>query len=292
MSRDFPETARPGVKVQPPKGENNRWKAMFTLCLVLLMSPIRWAAYYSDVPPAGGFRDFQMLILDSVYHPPLDELSRGRTLLGYISVGEIEQTRSPFKPAKAKGVLAGENENWKGSFFVDVRSTWWVDQVKIAVRHALDQGFDGVFLDTIDDAEYLEDKDAAVFRGMKDAMVRLIVEIRREFPAIPIAVNRGYAIVPKIGPSVDFILGESVFSDYDFASKSYRRVPQKDYAEQVNVLKAARQRNPKLNVLTLDYWDPKDAAGISRIYREQRTNGFSPYVSTVELDRILREPIP
>ena len=252
---------------------------MFTLCLVLLMSPIRWAAYYSDVPPAGGFRDFQMLILDSVYHPPLDELSRGRTLLGYISVGEIEQTRSPFKPAKAKGVLAGENENWKGSFFVDVRS-------------ALDQGFDGVFLDTIDDAEYLEDKDAAVFRGMKDAMVRLILEIRREFPAIPIAVNRGYAIVPKIGPSVDFILGESVFSDYDFASKSYRRVPQKDYAEQVNVLKAARQRNPKLNVLTLDYWDPKDAAGISRIYREQRTNGFSPYVSTVELDRILREPIP
>jgi len=265
---------------------------MLTLYLVLLISPIRWAAYYSDVPPAGGFRDFKLLILDSVYHPPLGELKRGRTLLGYVSVGEIEQTRSPFEPAKAKGVLAGENENWKGSFFVDVRSTWWVDQVKIAVRHALDQGFDGVFLDTIDDAEYLEDKDAAVFRGMKDAMVRLILEIRREFPAIPIAVNRGYAIVPKIGPSVDFILGESVFSDYDFASKSYRRVPQKDYAEQVNVLKAARQRNPKLNVLTLDYWDPKDAAGISRIYREQRTNGFSPYVSTVELDRILREPIP
>ena len=72
---------------------------MYTLFLVLLMSPIRWAAYYSDVPPAGGFRDFQMLILDSVYHPPLDELSRGRTLLGCISVGEIEQTQGNRHPS-------------------------------------------------------------------------------------------------------------------------------------------------------------------------------------------------
>src|SRR5262249_34184681 len=154
----------------------------------------------------------------------------------YVSIGEIEQTRGPFKTAKDKGVIAGENENWKGSFFVDVRSAWWVNQVKLAVRSALSQGFHGVFLDTVDDAEYLEDKDARAFRGMKDAMAKLILEVRREFPSIRIAVNRGYAILPKIESSVDFVLGESVLADYDFASKSYRRVPQNDYAEQLKVL--------------------------------------------------------
>src|SRR2546426_6660046 len=157
---------------------------MFTLYLALLLSPMRWAAYYSDGQPAEGFSGFQLLILDGDYHPPLGELRKGRSLLGYVSIGEIEQTRSPFKAAKARGVIVGENQNWKGSFFVDVRSAWWTARVKLLVQQAVSQGFQGVFLDTVDDAEYLESKDASEFRGMKDAMAQVILEVRRGFPAI------------------------------------------------------------------------------------------------------------
>ena len=56
--------------------------------------------------------------------------------------------------------------------------------------------------------------------------------------------------------------------------------------------KCSKRRNSKLEIFTLDYWDPADPAGIARIYREQRDNGFEPYVSTVELDRIIPEPEP
>jgi hypothetical protein len=45
-------------------------------------------------------------------------------------------------------------------------------------------------------------------------------------------------------------------------------------------------------VFTLDYWNPEDAAGIRRIYRTERANGFHPYVATIKLDRIVREPRP
>ena len=125
---------------------------------------------------------------------------------------------------------------------------------------------------------------------MQDAMARLIIDIRREFPNIPIAVNRGYSLLPKIAPSIDYLLGECVRADYDFSTKTYHRVSQQDYAEQVQILKSAKQRNPKLTILTLDYWNPRDAAGIARIYDEQRANGFSPYVSTIGLNEIIRGP--
>lgn len=44
--------------------------------------------------------------------------------------------------------------------------------------------------------------------------------------------------------------------------------------------------------MTLDYWNPADTAGLRRIYRAQRANGFLPYVATVELDRLVPEPGP
>src|SRR5258708_6092452 len=118
---------------------------MSIVFLALLLFPIRWAAYYSDVQPAGGFSEFQLLILDSDSHRDLASLARDRTLLGYISIGEVENARAHFNLAKAKGVLAGENQNWTGSFFVDVRNPWWTEQVKTLTRQALQRGFHGVF---------------------------------------------------------------------------------------------------------------------------------------------------
>ncbi len=85
-------------------------------------------------------------------------------------------------------------------------------------------------------------------------------------------------------------LGESVFADYDFDNKTYRLVEPALYAGQVATLKAAKARFPNLRVMTLDYWNPEDAAGVARIYAEQRRNGFNPYVGTIDLDQIVWEP--
>ena len=68
-------------------------------------------------------------------------------------------------------------------------------------------------------------------------------------------------------------LGESVFADYDFDTKRYQRVPDALYREQVGILKDAQRRYPELDVYTLDYWDPEDAAGLTAIYAEQQANG-------------------
>jgi uncharacterized protein (TIGR01370 family) len=252
----------------------------------------RWAAYYSDQARAEEFRDYGLVVFDADRHPPLSALAAGgTTVLGYLSLGEIERHRAWFADLRQTGVLLGENRNWPGSYYIDLRDPGWhrivIDRLVPAM---LAQGFGGVFLDTLDDAIELERLDPGGRRGMTAAAVSLVKELRRTFPDITVMMNRGYALLPEVGGLIDIALGESVCGTYDFERKVYRAVPAAEYREQVQLLKQARKRNPALRICSLDYWDPADREGIRRIYREERANGFDPYVATVGLDQLMKEP--
>jgi hypothetical protein len=118
----------------------------------------------------------------------------------------------------------------------------------------------------------------------------LVKEIRKAAPAATLMVNRGYDLLPQIAGNINIALGESVYGTYDFATKTYRRVPEPGYREQVALLSKLKSINPSLRICTLDYWNPADRDGIRRIYREERSHGFDPYVATISLDQLIREP--
>jgi uncharacterized protein (TIGR01370 family) len=257
-------------------------------------APIRWAVYYSDRAGIEALLGYDLLILDSDTHPHLQPLlARNKTILGYLSLGEAEDFRSYFAEVKADGILLDENQNWKGSHLVDLRDERWVRRiVHQIIPDIVRQGFNGLFLDTLDNAVELERRDPLKYAGMKSAAAALVSAIRAQHPGLKLMVNRGYELLPLLDQHVEMVLGESVFATYDFASKKYRPTPRDEYLEQVRLLNEARQRRPELMVFTLDYWNPEDAAGIRRIYRTERANGFHPYVATIKLDRIVREPRP
>lgn len=251
-----------------------------------------WAVYYADAAPLAAFQPYRLLVLDSRTHPPLQPLAdRGKTLLGYLSVGEVETHRPWFDRVKGWGILDQENPNWPGSFYVDVRDRRWVKLVvEDLIPAILREGFHGVFLDTLDNPPHLERTDPKRWRGMTDAAAALVRAIRRNWPDIGLMQNRGYEILPQTAPLLSHALGESVYAGWDFAAKRPHRQSAEDYRFQVDALKAAGALNPQLGLHTLDYWTPSDAAGVRAIYDLQRANGFSPYVATVELDRLIPEP--
>jgi polysaccharide biosynthesis protein PelA len=271
------------------------------LCLLLFpagsrsaQDPIRWAVYYSDRAGLEELLRYDILVLDSDAHPQLQPLlAQDKTILGYLSLGEAEDFRSYFAEVKADGILLDENQNWKGSHLVDLRDERWVRRVVHQIIPGIvREGFNGLFLDTLDNAVELERRDPVKFAGMKSAAAALVRAIREQHPGLKLMVNRGYELLPLLDQYVEMVLGESVFTTYDFASKKYRPTPRDEYLEQVRLLNEARQRRPELMVFTLDYWNPEDAAGIRRIYRTERANGFHPYVATIKLNRIVREPRP
>ncbi len=149
------------------------------------------------------------------------------------------------------------------------------------------QGFHGVFLDTLDNAAYLERTDPVKYRSMIEGAARLVRTIRRHYPYLTIMINRAYELLPHIGAEIDMVAGESVRAQYDFEGQRYRRTSEKAYVWQVRQLHAAKKRHPKLKLFSLDYWDPEDAKGVAEIHAIQRKNGFNPYVSVLKLDRLL-----
>lgn len=255
-------------------------------------APMPWAVYYAAELPPSAFYGYDLLVFESERYPPLEPLvDRRKTVIGYLSLGEVNEARPYFAEVKAESLFRGENENWKGSFFVDVRDPRWTKRVvEELVPEILRRGFQGIFIDTLDNPGHLERLDAKANAGMLEAAARLVRTLRRNFPRMIIVLNRGYDLLPAVERDIDMVLGESVYADYDFTEKRYGKVDEATYRQQVEILQAAARRQPRLKVLTLDYWDPNDAKGIAEIYRIQTANGFSPYVATVELDRLVPRP--
>lgn len=252
----------------------------------------RWAVCYNDSPSSFDLAAYDVVVLDPDRHPPLAAITdRGKTALAYLSLTQIGRHRSVFPALQASGVVLEAHAVWTDAHYLDFRRPEWTRTViEDLVPQAIGAGFTGLFLDTLDDAEFLERRNPVRYRGMRRAAVELVKAIRHHYPQVVLMVNRGYAVVPEIAGTIDILLGESVLTTFNPATKAYRRVSPSDVEWQWNALRQARSLNPALKVFTLDYWDPADEEGVRRLYREERANGFAPYVATPLLDKLVKEP--
>lgn len=253
---------------------------------------LRWAVDYGAATDPALARSYHLLVLEPDHaRAPAPLRGADAVLLGYLSMGEVERSRPFVAGLEAQGALSGANPNWPDARYVDLRHPAWraavLDRLVPAI---LDRGFDGVFLDTLDNAEALERADPEGNAGMIAAAASLLAEMRRRFPDAIIMMNRGYALLPAAAASVDIVLGEAMASRWSFAAKRYEAVSADDWMWQATRLRAAKTVNPALVLTTLDYWDPADRAGAAALYARERAAGFAPYVSVLALDRIVPEP--
>lgn len=252
----------------------------------------KWVVYYTDDASSQAFLPYELVVLDSHRHPPIAPLvEKKKRILAYLSLGEIERKRSFYTHAKKAGIILQENPNWPGSYFVDLRQKFWVKHIiEEQIPDLLHKGFNGVLIDTLDNAIHLESTNPSKYRGMTNAAKLLVKAIRYHYPNITIMVNRGFEILPDIGDEIDMVLAESIYSQYDFKEKNYRLVDEKTYKNYLKTLHKLKGKFPNLRIYTLNYWDPDDKTTIQAIYKLQRKEGFIPYVSTIGLSNIIQEP--
>ncbi|WP_235512226.1 MULTISPECIES: endo alpha-1,4 polygalactosaminidase [unclassified Sphingomonas] len=253
---------------------------------------LRWAVDYGPATDPVLARRYQLLVLEPHHPRPIAPLrGEGAVLLGYVSLGEVEKRRPYFAALDRAGALGIANPDWPDARRADLRHPAWtatvVDQI---VAQILQRGYDGIFIDTMDNAEAMERQDPLGAKDMVAAGARLIVAIRTRFPAIRIMLNRGYALLDRVAPSIDYVLGESMASRWNFATKRYDMLSDSDWQWQADRLRAAKAINPALVVTTLDYWDMADRGPVAKLYARERAAGFAPYVSTLALDRLWPEP--
>lgn len=248
-----------------------------------------WAVLYHSGTPITDLFNIDLLVLDPKSGYDVRTLTnRGQTVLAYLSIGEVENYRSYFARVKGAGAVLMENENWPGSYFVDIRKKMWARLlIEEVIPDLLRQGFNGLMLDTIDNPIYLATQ-GAKYKGMDKAAIRLVKAIRHHYPDIHIMLNRGFEILPDVAKSLDSVLAESTFTTYNFANKKAEKLTpvQRDYY--FTALEKATKENKGLQVYSLDYWDPEDLITIRSIYHFQRAYGHVPYVSTIELNKVFK----
>jgi polysaccharide biosynthesis protein PelA len=206
-------------------------------------------------------------------------------------LGEVEKHRWYYECVKEMNVFVQQSKEWPDSFLIDIRRKEWIGFVihKI-IPSMIHYGFDGIFLDTLDSSISLEDSKKPEFKGMKEATIRFVQTIKHHFPYLKIIMNRGFEIAPTLAPLLDGILAESIYTAYNFKEKNHFMVNPEHYESIRQHLFKIQSQNKDLFLLSLDYWDIKDQEKFKDIYKFQRSKGFIPYVSVLNLQSLVHEP--
>lgn len=271
---------------------------LFYLCLLLPLSVvseenIRWVIDYGKTLDFDKFDPYSIVVLNENPSPMMIEMLReqDKEVFGHINLSQINSTNRFYQMAKKEGVLLESKDENTGSNLVDIKQKAWTKMmIEWIIPYALLSRFDGLLIDGVDNYLNRHQEGSQAFTADQSAFIRLIKTIRLHYPQKVIILKNGYTVLPEVAKEIDMEIVEASYGRYNAKEKKYELVPDEAYKKYLDELKAAREHNPNLKILTLDYWSPDDSSTIKQIYEKQRKQGFIPYVSSYEKDIILPEP--
>ncbi len=251
----------------------------------IVASPSNVGFYYGREAPIGPLFAYDWLVLQQsqVSDARLDLLGKGGTVpISYVSVDEMARSHRLLPKVPAKWRL-GENRDWD-SVVLDLR----LPEVREfllsnVVAPALERGFQGVFLDTLD-SHRLTDEGQRHPQAFAEAQASFIRAIKTAYPTAKLIINRGFHLPESAHAQVDALAFESYRSGYDAAKKRYRALPQNDRNWLDGQLAHWRASHPSIPIIAIDYAAPGTAP--LPLADALRADGFIPVVSNGALDRL------
>jgi len=228
-------------------------------------------------------RDAQMVVVSGDPRIPIADFPRATIRLAYVSVGEADPRRPYWPAVRGQSFLVEPNPDWPDNIRVDVRDARWQEiLLREEVPRLMQLGFDGLMVDTIDTAPYLETKDPARFAGSRQALRDWLRRLRETFPRAVVIANGGAALVDA-APFVDGFVIEGVFSIYDQGRRVYRATTDAERTWKLGAIARAREvaRKP---VFSIEYADVGDVALSRWAFQESVRHGFRPYVGVRDLN--------
>lgn len=213
-----------------------------------------------------------------------------KIVLSYMSIGEAEEGRFYFDPTAS--FIAASNPDFPDNFKVRFWEPEWQAIVFAYLDRILNAGFDGVYLDIIDAFEFFGPGGEMPERPTAGAdMIDFVIAIANR--ARVAGGVSGFLVFPQNGAA---ILDEEGGADYLAAVDGIGAEDTFYFGDLENNndldLDHAGEVTPYLNqfvdsgktVLAIDY--VQTASKISDFYERARANGYIPYASVRDLDRI------
>jgi endo-alpha-1,4-polygalactosaminidase (GH114 family) len=171
-----------------------------------------------------------------------------KKVVAYISLGEVNKNAVDYNFFKNKTL--GNNTDWD-SYYLDLTSEETVQFLKNKIDAILFMGYDGLFLDNIDNF--------CAFGAQKEhqnELLTFIDALKIKHPKSYIVQNAGLELVSKTRKNIDIILIESVITNFTFEDKKYKIREDKEAQEYLKKIDSICDPS-KLPVILLEYSNSK-----------------------------------
>ena len=267
-------------------------------------TPSRWQEIRSfacqfqqlDIEEASN-SPFQLLLMDYSRDGGFggrytsQELARlrrgGRLLVAYLSVGEAESYRSYWKKSWKPGRpawLDAPNPQWKENYKVRYWDPAWQKILFDDADLILDQGYDGLFLDTVDAYEFWLPRRPEAAADMRNLLKKLALRVRQRGDT-GLFLNGGEGLLDDsdLLEKITGVAKEEIFFGLPGDGKSSpAHFTRSTQAALKKVVESGKI------VLSIDYTrDPQQAR---KAHELARRAGYLEFVGVRALDRLVKQP--
>ncbi|WP_172435913.1 endo alpha-1,4 polygalactosaminidase [Sediminicola luteus] len=230
---------------------------------------------YGRVAPEH-IQGFDMVILEPGHYKE-EEIAlfkkNNEKVIGYVSCTEVN-LEAPYYEEVSDFVL-GANDNWD-SHYLDVSMEECRSVLLQYFHSVLAKGFDGLFLDTLDNASQW----GPLFRiqsGLFD-LIRATTQLKND---IILLQNGGLWNMEFFGPLTRGVLVESVVTAFDFQKGTYELASKEQAIKQIKRLKAVKKKFKK-EIYIVEY---TQSARVKTMVERIIPKDFNVFVANIDLNQ-------
>jgi len=142
----------------------------------------------------------------------------------------------------------------------------------------LDFGYDGMFLDNIDNFASYGPQSL-----QKVELVNFLKDLNSNYPDKLFIQNAGIEIISDTAPFIDAVVVESVATNYSFNDKSYKLRDKIEYEEYAKKLEAVRKEY-KIPIILIEYADSQSLR--YEIQKRIKSTKFYSFIGNINLQTI------
>jgi cysteinyl-tRNA synthetase, unknown class len=198
-----------------------------------------------------------------------------RIVVSYLSIGEAENYRW-YWSQRSSSWLGAENPKWRGNFAVRFWDRAWQEIIFSSTDRILAAGFDGVYLDKVDEFETMGHRD-----DMVEFVNRIAARAKSQRADFLVISQNGDQLLSdaRFRRAIDgFAREDLLYSEKDDDVRNTQR----------SIAESIRRLRPLVTagktVLVVEYTANQDLA--AAMLREIRDLGFVGYITNRELNRL------
>ncbi|WP_413111890.1 endo alpha-1,4 polygalactosaminidase [Thaumasiovibrio sp. DFM-14] len=231
------------------------------------------AFYYNKIDSVRELVNYDRVVVSPalINQKQIETLHKAETkVFAYLSVGELDEHPLPNSLLNSS---VGENQTWS-SWVMDLTAAPWQAHLQQQAQAILAQGFDGLFLDTLDSYQLFTKSNSALQR-QEQALITILSSLNQLSPSL--IINRGFSVIDKLDFQPDAVVAESLFHGYNADSKSYYTATAQDSQWLENELNTIATSG--IEVIVIDYLPHNLRQQQIDAAKQLSEHNYTPYIS-------------